>query len=157
MLRSLDDDVLLFTHLSIKGLWWAIVTGLYPLSSIARCASSTFLLNIFNINWTDVHRKNVINNVDMSGLRAPWQNGRYKNHWLDFNQTSQEWSMGSPWSRLFKFDAYEHVCHKVGFSLKPQRPSSIGPKWWPRVPHWPRPRAHTQVDLKIIWKNPQEV
>jgi len=29
------------------------------------------------INWRDVQRKNVVNNVDMSRLRAPWQNGSY--------------------------------------------------------------------------------
>ena len=33
-----------------------------------------------NINWRDVQRKNVVNNVDMSSLRAPWQNGPYKNN-----------------------------------------------------------------------------
>jgi len=32
-----------------------------------------------NINWSDVQRKNVVNNVDMSSLRAPWQNSPYKN------------------------------------------------------------------------------
>jgi len=32
-----------------------------------------------NINWRDVQTKNVANNVDMSCLRAPWQNGPYKN------------------------------------------------------------------------------
>jgi len=32
-----------------------------------------------NINWRDVQTKNVVNNVDMSCLRAPWQNGAYKN------------------------------------------------------------------------------
>ena len=32
-----------------------------------------------NINWRDVQIKNVVNNVDMSSLRAPWQNGPYKN------------------------------------------------------------------------------
>ena len=32
-----------------------------------------------NINWRDVQTKNVVNNVDMSCLRAPWQNGPYKN------------------------------------------------------------------------------
>ena len=32
-----------------------------------------------NINGRDVQRKNVVNNVDMSSLRAPWQNGPYKN------------------------------------------------------------------------------
>jgi len=31
------------------------------------------------INWSDVQRKNFVNNVDMSSLRAPWQNGLYKN------------------------------------------------------------------------------
>jgi len=34
---------------------------------------------IININWRDVQTKNVVNNVDMSCLRAPWQNGPYKN------------------------------------------------------------------------------
>jgi len=28
-----------------------------------------------NINWRDVKRKNVVNNVYMSSLRAPWRNG----------------------------------------------------------------------------------
>ena len=32
-----------------------------------------------NINWRDVQTNNVANNVDMSCLRAPWQNGPYKN------------------------------------------------------------------------------
>jgi len=32
----------------------------------------------FNTNWRDVQIKNVVNNVDMSSLRAPWQNGPYK-------------------------------------------------------------------------------
>ena len=31
------------------------------------------------INWRDVQRKYVVNNVDMSSLRAPWQNGPYTN------------------------------------------------------------------------------
>jgi len=32
-----------------------------------------------NINWRDVQRKNIANNVAMSSLRAPWQNGSYTN------------------------------------------------------------------------------
>jgi len=32
-----------------------------------------------NINWRDVQTKNVVNNVDTSYLRAPWQNGPYTN------------------------------------------------------------------------------
>ena len=32
-----------------------------------------------NIKGRDVQRKNVVNNVDKSGLWAPWQNGPYKN------------------------------------------------------------------------------
>ena len=31
---------------------------------------------INNINWWDVKRKNVVNNVDMSSLREPWQKGK---------------------------------------------------------------------------------
>ena len=50
-----------------------------------KCTSLTILyyirihVEIFNINWRDVQTKNVANNVDMSCLRAPWQNGPYKN------------------------------------------------------------------------------
>ena len=31
------------------------------------------MMSRYNLNW-----KNVVNNVDMSSLRAPWQNGKYK-------------------------------------------------------------------------------
>ena len=31
------------------------------------------------IHWRDVQRKNVVNNVDMSSVRTPWQNDPYKN------------------------------------------------------------------------------
>ena len=41
--------------------------------------SDTFGKENTNINWRDVQTKNVANNVDMSCLRAPWQNGPYKN------------------------------------------------------------------------------
>jgi len=34
---------------------------------------------LYNINWRDVQIKNAAKNVDMSCLRAPWQNGPYKN------------------------------------------------------------------------------
>jgi len=33
----------------------------------------------FIINWRDDQIKNVVNDVDMSSLRAPWQTGPYKN------------------------------------------------------------------------------
>jgi len=35
-----------------------------------------------NINCRDVQRKYVVNNVDKSSLRAPWQNGPYTNKHL---------------------------------------------------------------------------
>jgi len=31
------------------------------------------------MNGRDVQRKHVVNNVDKSSLRAPWQNGPYTN------------------------------------------------------------------------------
>jgi len=53
---------------------------------------------VHNINWSDVQRKNVVNSVDMSSLRAPWQKGPYenkhteqhKNTWTPRQQTHQE-------------------------------------------------------------------
>ena len=32
-------------------------------------------VSFLDINWRDVQRKNVVNNVDMSSLKAPWENG----------------------------------------------------------------------------------
>ena len=46
------------------------------------CESRAWFLNLkkgCHINWRDVQRKNIVNNVDMSSLRTPWQNGPYKN------------------------------------------------------------------------------
>jgi len=37
----------------------------------------TWQWQFVNINWKDVQRKNVVNNVDMSILRALWQKGQY--------------------------------------------------------------------------------
>jgi len=42
-----------------------------------------------NINWSDVQRKNVVNNVDLSSLRAPWQNGPYKNKHTEQHKNTQ--------------------------------------------------------------------
>ena len=39
---------------------------------------SSYMLYVYNINWSDVQRKIVVNNEYMSNLRAPWQNGLYK-------------------------------------------------------------------------------
>ena len=33
---------------------------------------------INNVNFSNVQSKKVVNNVDMSSSRAPWQNGPYK-------------------------------------------------------------------------------
>jgi len=43
------------------------------------CCHFTSKPRAYNINWRDVQTKNVANNVDISCLRAPWQNGPYKN------------------------------------------------------------------------------
>jgi len=40
-----------------------------------------------NINCRDVQKRNVVNNVDMSSLRAPWQNGQYKNQHTERHKT----------------------------------------------------------------------
>ena len=45
------------------------------------CLIETNMYTKFGVNiiWRDAQRKNVVNNVDMSSLRAPWQNSPYKN------------------------------------------------------------------------------
>jgi len=47
--------------------------------SSLRCVYMSLRVTVWtnNINWRDVQRKNVVNNVDKSSLRAPWQNGPY--------------------------------------------------------------------------------
>ena len=46
-----------------------------------------------NINWRNVQTKSVVNNVDMSCLRASWQNGPYKHkerHKNSYNIMTQQ-------------------------------------------------------------------
>ena len=43
--------------------------------------------NKYNINWRDIQRNNVANNVDRSIFRAPWQNNPYKNIQLKQHET----------------------------------------------------------------------
>jgi len=60
------------------GPYWNISKA-FVRGSIGRSwAKNELLANHSNINWRDVRRENVVNNVDMLGLRAPWQNGPYK-------------------------------------------------------------------------------
>jgi len=51
------------------------------------------------INWIDVQRKNVVNNVDMSSLRASWQNGPYKTH-KEQHKNTQHTKYRNKWSRM---------------------------------------------------------
>ena len=44
-------------------------------ASVVWHTSYTLMNSFNNINGKDVQIKNVVNNVDMSSLRAPWQNG----------------------------------------------------------------------------------
>jgi len=52
-----------------------------------------FKCSFSNINWSDVQRKNVVNNVDMSSLRAPWQNGPYKSKHTEQHKNTQNIKM----------------------------------------------------------------
>jgi len=49
-----------------------------------------FNTNFFpNINWRHVQRKNDVNNVDISSLGAPWQNGPNKNKHAEQHKNTQ--------------------------------------------------------------------
>jgi len=50
----------------------------------------TVMSKCYNINWKDVQRKNVVNNVDMSSLRTPWQNDTYKNKPTENHKNTQK-------------------------------------------------------------------
>jgi len=56
---------------------WAIIRPSPPASVILRTYKNFQLWQGY-INWRDVQRKNVVNNVDMPSLRAPWQNGLFE-------------------------------------------------------------------------------
>ena len=49
--------------------------------------SSRLLSEIYHTNWREVQRKNIVNNVDRSSLRAQWQNGAYKNKHIEQHKT----------------------------------------------------------------------
>jgi len=42
------------------------------------------------INWRDVQRKGVVNNVDMASLRAPWHIDPYKNQLTEHHKNHVE-------------------------------------------------------------------
>ena len=42
-----------------------------------------------NKHWRDVQRKNVVNNLDMSSLRVPWQKSPYKNKHTEQHKNRQ--------------------------------------------------------------------
>jgi len=74
-----------FLHTVLVSIWYAkhprkmevcLLTNIIPVSLITV---ENGIHSSININWWDVQRTNVVNNVDMSSLRAPWQNGLYKN------------------------------------------------------------------------------
>ena len=59
--------------------------------NIDQLLSSIILSSVMliNINWRDIKRKNVVHIVDMSSLRAPWQNGPYKNQHTEHHKKTQ--------------------------------------------------------------------
>jgi len=75
----------IFLSLYLHVLWWTRSfkksKSIIDLPRVVQTTNPLFsvLSEINNINWRDVQIKNVANNVDMSSLRAPWQNGPYKN------------------------------------------------------------------------------
>jgi len=62
------------------------------IKSRSKVLQNTFhYWNMFtNINWRDVQRNNVVNNADRSSLRAPWQNGPYKNKHIEQHKNNTE-------------------------------------------------------------------
>ena len=60
-------------------------------TSLFRCTKKWTMPYPYNtcINWRDVQRKNVINNVDVSSIRAPWQNGPYKSKHTEQHKNTQ--------------------------------------------------------------------
>jgi len=72
--------------------WYAVVvfTELVKLclwTQENRLCSDCMVWNSFRSR--DVQRKNVVNNVDMSSLRAPWQKGPYTNKHTEKHRTTQ--------------------------------------------------------------------
>ena len=43
-----------------------------------------------NINWRDDERKDIVNNEDMSNLKASWQNGSYKNKHIEQHKNAEQ-------------------------------------------------------------------
>ena len=54
------------------GLIWFIIMKWTCSLNKNFCYGNAWYTSAHNINWRDVQRKNVVNNVDMSSLRAPY-------------------------------------------------------------------------------------
>jgi len=65
---------------------WQIDNGIYK--AVRKYKTKwNIVRSLYNINWRDVHIKNVANNVDMSCLREVWQYVPYTNKHLGQHET----------------------------------------------------------------------
>jgi len=71
-------------HPSCPGLFSFVVFAyksggcyIFMLKQLKHIHNLIWLIEVYNISWRDVQRKNVVNNADMSSLRAPRQNDPY--------------------------------------------------------------------------------
>jgi len=62
----------------LQGELSVIQTAVFILFWLINLFAFIFGYCFININWRDVQRNNVVNNVDMSSLWARWQNGPHK-------------------------------------------------------------------------------
>ena len=108
-------NVNLFSILNVlRDLWSIIRVKRYKPSIFKRCSNKYCCKHYrqVNINWRDVQRKNVVNNVDMSSLRAPWQNGPYKNQ-----HTERQKARRTPWRNIHLEKTILCVCFWFFFFL----------------------------------------
>ena len=72
-----------FKHIALEDIGGAVTSDVAPnlqvlgvMRHVEYPENNHTTYKTYIINWRDVKKKNVVNNLDMYSLRAPWQNGK---------------------------------------------------------------------------------
>ena len=84
-----DDNSSLLRYVNIKLNIFNFLCRRSPLSTNSGMVDLKPILIKWIMNWSGVQRMNVVNNVDILSLRAPCQNGPYKNKHTEQHKNTQ--------------------------------------------------------------------
>ena len=95
---SLSLAYMLTSFICITYLLYTMRNNIFEMCSIYS-STLVFILKLYIINWRDVQRKNVVNNVNMSSLRAPWKKWPVKTNTQKYKGLLSVKIITGPWQK----------------------------------------------------------